>query len=202
MAAHVLAQTGDSGGAVLGLLLALALLGLQIYLIYAIIATRQDVQAIRQRLLGDTSRTSSTEIQGTGPVTPAARFQSGDVERLREVGELRQSGILTDDEFTRVKEAVLGGWTQGRPDTGPLPHQAMVTPLPEGTHYSVIIQDLGCAEPSRVTKIVRRYVHNFPAGCLQTLPCTVDDEGMGLATAELLAADLNRAGVSANMTKR
>ena len=45
-------STGDTGVAVLAGLLGLALLGHQIYLIYAIIATRQDVKQVRQVLQG------------------------------------------------------------------------------------------------------------------------------------------------------
>lgn len=45
-------SSSDSGAAVLGILIALALIGLQIYLIYAIIATRQDVRTIRGLLGG------------------------------------------------------------------------------------------------------------------------------------------------------
>lgn len=45
---QTLAQASDSGAAVLALLIALGIVGLQIYLIYAIIATRQDVKLIRQ----------------------------------------------------------------------------------------------------------------------------------------------------------
>jgi hypothetical protein len=45
---QTLAQASDSGAAVVALLIALGIVGLQIYLIYAIIATRQDVKLIRQ----------------------------------------------------------------------------------------------------------------------------------------------------------
>ncbi|MEV7957757.1 DUF4429 domain-containing protein [Streptomyces sp. NPDC058316] len=46
-----------------------------------------------------------------GPATPAPAPPSDDhdalLRRLRELGELRQAGILTDDEFTAAKQAVL-----------------------------------------------------------------------------------------------
>jgi hypothetical protein len=48
----LLAQSDDSGAAVLGLLVALGIIGLQIYLIYAIIATREDVKWLRRSMGG------------------------------------------------------------------------------------------------------------------------------------------------------
>jgi hypothetical protein len=53
----------DSGAAALGIIIALALIGLQIYLIYAIIATRQDVKTLRDFLM---PRTPSQAYVGWG----------------------------------------------------------------------------------------------------------------------------------------
>jgi hypothetical protein len=62
----MLAQS-DSGAAALGIVIALALIGLQIYLIYAIIATRQDVRVIRGLLGG--GREQSWQGEQWGPAT-------------------------------------------------------------------------------------------------------------------------------------
>jgi hypothetical protein len=40
------------------------------------------------------------------PVEPEADEDS--IERLRQLGELREQGILTEDEFTAEKRRVLG----------------------------------------------------------------------------------------------
>lgn len=49
---ELVAQSDDSGAAVLGVLIALGIIGLQIYLIVAIIATRQDVKWMRAVMEG------------------------------------------------------------------------------------------------------------------------------------------------------
>ncbi len=46
------------------------------------------------------------------PAAPAAQGPSGtssdDIARLRQLGELHDKGILTDDEFAREKARILG----------------------------------------------------------------------------------------------
>ena len=42
------------------------------------------------------------------PPPPAAAPSTDPVERLRELAELRDQGILTDEEFTAAKAKVLG----------------------------------------------------------------------------------------------
>jgi hypothetical protein len=67
------AQSDDSGAAVLGLLIALGIIGLQIYLIYAIIATREDVKWLRRSMGGGRSP-ASFQTEGSSPLyaTPNA----------------------------------------------------------------------------------------------------------------------------------
>ncbi|MFD0340535.1 DUF4429 domain-containing protein [Streptomyces sp. NPDC127117] len=52
------------------------------------------------------------EVAAPGTTAPAAPAPAGDdhdvlLRRLRELGELHRSGVLTDDEFTAAKQAVL-----------------------------------------------------------------------------------------------
>jgi hypothetical protein len=67
----MVAQSEDSAVAAITILFALALLGLQIYLIYAIIATRADVKAIRRRLQPEFGSPSSA-FQEIGSPPPVA----------------------------------------------------------------------------------------------------------------------------------
>jgi hypothetical protein len=195
---HIVAQSSaDSGAAVLAVLLALAVVGLQIYLIYAIIATRQDVKVIRQILQGGPAPHSAGDRSAA---LTAAGPRSEDLDRLREAADLRQGGILTEDEFARVKEGMLVGWTLGgRVPT--FPSQAATSQAAQstwGSQYAVIIHDLGSADSARVAKIIRSHLDDFPAERLRAMPCTLA-EGISFATAEPLRADLTKAGVSVEM---
>jgi hypothetical protein len=198
MTAVMLAQA-DTGATVFGVLLILALLAFQIYLIFAIIATRQDVKVIRQWLLGDSA---PAPYSASPPVPGRSGVLGGDdVERLRQVAELRQSGILDDDEFSRVKDAILGGWAPTR-SAAPSVRSGAASPSAVGAQYAVVVQDLGTADPNRVRKILREYLdEDVTVERLTTLPLTVAD-GIGFATAEPLRADLKKAGVSVEMLEK
>ncbi len=132
-----------------------------------------------------------------------SRFRTEDVERLRQAADLRQAGILSEDEFARVKEVILSGWTAAPPSSATPPYPAQSTSVTEyvGTQYAVIVRDLGSADPARVRKILRSHLDDFPADRLETMPCTVA-EGIGFATAEPLRADLAKAGASVEMLER
>lgn len=113
--------------AVAGMLIALAL-GLQIYLIYAIVATRQDVELIRDWAERDHAATGPTLSSDA-----AAIALRSDVAALREAAELRQNGALTDDEFARVKHQILS-WMPSSPAAAfgfpPPPSRRAASPLP------------------------------------------------------------------------
>jgi hypothetical protein len=189
----MVAQGSSSSGAeVFAILLALGVVvALQIYLIYAIIATRQDVRTIRQHLQG-----GAISPTGAGQSIPRGNpgaFRAEDVERLQQAADLHKSGVLTEDEFGRVKEGILGSW---------VPH-APVTSEPSGWQpslYSVVIRDLGSADPARVAKIIRSHLGDFPAERLQTTPCLVAD-GIGYATADQFARISSRRAHRSNAGK-
>ncbi|WP_143671023.1 SHOCT domain-containing protein, partial [Streptomyces sp. b84] len=44
---------------------------------------------------------------GPGPVAPPAGDHDTLLRRLRELGELHRAGVLTDEEFSTAKQAVL-----------------------------------------------------------------------------------------------
>ncbi len=180
MTTHLLAQSNDSAAAVLGLLLGLALIGLQIYLIYAIIATRQDVKLIRQWLQGGPAPRSG----GIHPQEPMATPpRSDDLDRLREVANLRQGGILTEDEFVRLKEGILGESSE----VSPFPP----APSAEGSRYVVIVRDFGSADLARLNRVISSHLDDLDHQRLETVPCVVATE-IGFATAEPLRAGLRR----------
>jgi hypothetical protein len=49
---------------------------------------------------------------GAAPSQPAAAAGGGTLEQLKQLGELRDSGVLTPEEFEREKQKVLGGGSQ------------------------------------------------------------------------------------------
>lgn len=173
------------------------MVGLQIYLIYAIIATRQDVKVIRQMLQGGPAPHSAV-IRSAALTATASR--SEDLDRLREAADLRRGGILTEDEFARIKEGMLVGWTlAGRgPISRPQAATSQAAQSAWGSQFSVIIHDFGSADSARVTKIIRSHLDDFRAERLGTMPCTLA-EGISFATAEPLRADLTKAGASVQM---
>ena len=88
--------SSDSGAAALGIIIALAVIALQVYLIYAIIATRQDVKSLKEHLIprGPAS-THTTWNQGTYPTGSAQsatpfRVDPSYTVVLREAGERPQ----------------------------------------------------------------------------------------------------------------
>jgi hypothetical protein len=189
MTAAILAQSDESTAAIFGLLLGLALIGLQIYLIYAIIATRQDVKLIRQWLQGG-------EVSRSGGIHPqdpmATPAHSDDLDRLREAADLRQGGILTEDEFVRLKEDILGESTA----SGVSAFQS--APSAEGSRYAVVVRDFGSADVTRMNRIIRSYLDDFDPERLKTTPCVVAT-GISFASAEPLRAGLAKAGASVDM---
>jgi hypothetical protein len=64
--------SSDSGAEALGIIIALAVIALQIYLIYAIIATRQDVKTLRDFLM-PRSQSYGAWAQGGPPSFPGAQ---------------------------------------------------------------------------------------------------------------------------------
>ncbi|WP_199549854.1 DUF4429 domain-containing protein [Streptomyces sp. N35] len=65
--------------------------------------------AVQARLPHPTAETSPAEPQKSLTAAPAPTADDHDalLRRLRELGELHQAGILTDEEFTMAKQAVL-----------------------------------------------------------------------------------------------
>ncbi|MER5194821.1 DUF4429 domain-containing protein [Streptomyces sp. NPDC002755] len=59
-----------------------------------------------ERLCGDVARGRGL----TAAVPPPADHHDDLLRRLRELGELRRDGVLTDDEFTRTKAVILRGF--------------------------------------------------------------------------------------------
>jgi hypothetical protein len=184
----MLAQSSDTGAVVFSIIFLLAVLALQIYLIYAIIATRQDVRAIRKHLLG----ASLPSQQPEGPV------KLDNIEQLREAAALRESGILSDEEFGRVKEGIVDGWVQTRPRAyASRPEESQW----KQDEYTIVIRDFRGVDPMRLARIIRGHVDNFQDERLQTMPCVVAD-GIGFATAEPLRGALDKAGVLVDMQKQ
>ncbi|MEZ7003473.1 SHOCT domain-containing protein, partial [Streptomyces sp. AD55] len=58
---------------------------------------------------GTASGTGPGAVPGTGPAPGSGAGDDHDalLRRLRELGELHRSGVLTDEEFTQAKQAVL-----------------------------------------------------------------------------------------------
>lgn len=184
----MVAQSSSSGAEALAILFALAIVALQIYLIYAIIATRQDVKSVRQYLLGGTAPRST-------PIQPSAPPSWGtDVARLKEADELRQSGILSEDEFAQMKASILSGWQAQGQST----HAATGATMP---HYSVVIESFGRVPKGRVHVFIRGYDRDFPIERLDSLPVVIDFD-VSKATADMLAQDLARVGASARIVPR
>jgi hypothetical protein len=167
---------------------AIGIIALQIYVISVLTALRRDVISVRRDLI---DRTSSPT--GTAPAAPSPlRTWGKDVGRLREAEELRQGGILSDQEFALVKAEILAGWSHLQPPTDPEDVSAPVQP-----RFSVAIRDMSGVDPSEVAEIVRRYA-NFDSDHLQAFPVTLH-VGVSLETGRLLIEDLAEAGVSAEV---
>jgi len=61
---------------------------------------------------GQDERISSLESQGAAPAAaapaPAGGISGDAVNRLKELGELHEQGVLTDEEFAQQKAKLLG----------------------------------------------------------------------------------------------
>jgi hypothetical protein len=60
-----------------------------------------------QRIAGVESQQAAGGGAASGQ--PAAPAGGGKIEQLKQLGELRDSGVLTPEEFEREKQKVLGG---------------------------------------------------------------------------------------------
>lgn len=56
----------------------------------------------------DQGQQSATAAAPVAPAPQGPDTSSDDIARLRQLGELRDQGILTDDEFVREKARILG----------------------------------------------------------------------------------------------
>ncbi|MEU0779011.1 SHOCT domain-containing protein, partial [Streptomyces sp. NPDC006135] len=67
------------------------------------------VRPERPAVLGQLDRVRlAVDVPGDSPpVAPAEDDHDALLRRLRELGELHRTGVLTDDEFTAAKQAVL-----------------------------------------------------------------------------------------------
>ncbi|MDO0914749.1 DUF4429 domain-containing protein [Streptomyces sp. DT2A-34] len=71
------------------------------------------VAAAVQARLPHPARAGATDVQGARPELPSSPVASAEddhdalLRRLRELGELHRTGVLTDEEFTMAKQAVL-----------------------------------------------------------------------------------------------
>jgi Short C-terminal domain len=63
-----------------------------------------------QRIAGMESQQAAGGGGGSSqPSQPAAPAGGGTIEQLKQLGELRDSGVLTPEEFEREKQKLLGG---------------------------------------------------------------------------------------------
>ncbi|WP_128428657.1 DUF4429 domain-containing protein [Streptomyces cyaneus] len=71
------------------------------------------IAAAVQARLPHPARAGATDVQDGRPELPSAPVASAEdghdalLRRLRELGELRRTGVLTDEEFTMAKQAIL-----------------------------------------------------------------------------------------------
>jgi hypothetical protein len=100
-----LAQAEESAAAVLGVLVGLGLIGLQVYLIVAIIATRRDVKWIRWAISAGSSPTRVPP-----PTSSVQQLPSGDPTRARFTVVLHDGGDAPD----AVVKVLMNrrGWTK------------------------------------------------------------------------------------------
>jgi hypothetical protein len=56
----------------------------------------------------DTDVKPGPEEQGPPDPPPTSKLAFDPIEQLRELGELREQGILTEEEFTAEKKKLLG----------------------------------------------------------------------------------------------
>ena len=201
---QVVAQSnGDTGVAVLAGLLGLAVLGLQIYLIYAIIATRQDVRHIRQALQGGGTSPSTL---GPAPNFPSEPLRSEDLDRLRQAAELRQGGILTGEEFSRIKETMFGSRTAasrhqdaGATDRATGGGGGAASDAPT---YFVVLHSLGSADVRHVRSLVSKVVGGWIDPKDLKRPDVVIGSRLSKGRAEVLRAQLDEAGADAEVRER
>lgn len=71
---------------------------------------RANVEADEQEAAYEQGQQSAMTAAPPPPATSAGVSDS-DMSRLQELGKLHEQGILTDEEFTRQKAAILGGAT-------------------------------------------------------------------------------------------
>ncbi|MDP9224085.1 MAG: hypothetical protein M3P18_09550, partial [Actinomycetota bacterium] len=114
-----------------------------------------------------------------------------------------QSGILTDDEFARVKETILGDWMQ--PSIAvfsqPFGPAAVSGSQYVGAQYAIHLLDLGGADPARLSRTIKKYLDvEFTPASLAVVPCIIV-EGIGYATAESLRSSLEREGAQVVMVE-
>jgi hypothetical protein len=69
----------------------------------------RDAAIIAQRQAAYDDATAGVAASAPPPATPASDTADDKVTRLKQLAELRDQGILTDDEFTAEKRKILDG---------------------------------------------------------------------------------------------
>jgi len=90
-------QSGSSGATVILFIISI---GWFVFVIWWMLGMRTDTQRIRQTLEHRVYDFDQDEEGDSGP---------DDIEQLSRLGKLHQEGVLTDEEFQKIKEGLLGG---------------------------------------------------------------------------------------------
>jgi hypothetical protein len=75
-------------------------------------ANRAAREGAQEQRIADVESQQTTTGGAAGAGQPAAPAAGGTLEQLKQLGELRDSGVLTPEEFEREKQKVLGGGSQ------------------------------------------------------------------------------------------
>jgi hypothetical protein len=71
-------------------------------------AVGKSVQAGRERDAQQDAQIAAQEA-ATAPAAPAGGLSPAAIEQLKELGQLKDQGVLTDEEFTAQKQSILEG---------------------------------------------------------------------------------------------
>ena len=72
-------------------------------------ANRRQEEADQEARLSDLESQQAPPAPAPAPAPASAGISSEAVQKLQELGKLRDQGILTDEEFTTQKERLLAG---------------------------------------------------------------------------------------------
>ena len=116
----VLGQTTTSRDEIeaLAWVLALVVLVLYVLMIVKFFQIASDVRLMKDMMANRRLEELDAVIDDVGGVAGSQEFTS-DVARLRELGKLRDEGLLTEREFLRLKAELLGTSDPSNPDPPP-----------------------------------------------------------------------------------